>query len=110
MEFNVKETNGVSVIAIEGRLDTQTAPDAQDKFAELINNGADKLLINFEKLDYISSAGLRSLLFAAKQMKSKSGEIRVCSLNDTVTEVFEISGFMTILNVSNNETEALSEF
>ena len=110
MAFNVKETNGVSVIAIGGRLDTQTAPDAQRKFAELINNGADKLLINFEKLDYISSAGLRSLLFAAKQMKSKSGEIRVCSLNDTVTEVFEISGFMTILNVSNNETEALSKF
>ena len=110
MEFNVSENNGVTVVAIEGSLDTQTAQEAQDKLGDLIDNGADKILVNFDKLEYISSAGLRSLLFAAKQMKSKSGEIRVCSLNDTVMEVFEISGFMTIFNVSNDETEALSKF
>ena len=110
MKFNVKESNGISVIAIEGRLDTQTAPEAQKKLLDIIKNGANKVLINFEKLDYISSAGFRSLLFAAKQMKSQSGKFRVCSLNETITGVFEISGFITILNVSNNETEALSEF
>ena len=110
MEFNVSENGGVTVVSIEGSLDTQTAPEAQDKLTELIENGAEKLLINFEKLEYISSSGLRSLLFAAKKIKSKSGNIRICSLNDVVAEVFEISGFSTIIDVTDDETSALAQF
>ena len=110
MEFNVSENNGVTVVAIEGSLDTQTAQEAQYKLGDLIDNGADKILVNFDKLEYISSAGLRSLLFVAKKIKSKSGDFRVCSLNEVVTEVFEISGFSTIINVSDDEVEAISKF
>lgn len=110
MDFDVTENNGVTVVAIAGSLDTRTAPEAQDKLSNLIENGAGKVLVNFEKLEYISSAGLRSLLFVAKKIKSKSGIFRVCSLNDVVTEVFEISGFSTIINVSDDQAAALSQF
>jgi anti-anti-sigma factor len=110
MEINVSENNGVTVVAIEGSLDTQTAQEAQNKLAVLIDNGADKILVNFDKLEYISSAGLRSLLFVAKKIKSKSGDFRICCLNEVVTEVFEISGFSTIINVSDDEVGAISEF
>jgi len=67
-------------------------------------------VVNFEKLDYISSTGLDVLLKAAKQLKGNSGELRICSLNEFVQEVFEISGFCTILSVFNSESDALSRF
>ena len=67
-------------------------------------------MVNFEKLDYISSTGLDVLLKAAKQLKGNSGELRICSLNEFVQEVFEISGFCTILSVFNSESDALSRF
>ena len=67
-------------------------------------------MVNFEKLDYIRSAGLRVLLKAAKQLKGNSDELRISSLNEFVQEVFEISGFCTILSVFNSESDALSRF
>ena len=110
MEIAVSDAGDVKVVRIEGRLDTQTSPDAQAQLAQLIDQGATKLVVNFEKLDYISSAGLRVLLKAAKQLKGNSGELRICSLNEFVQEVFEISGFCTILSVFNSESDALSRF
>jgi len=110
MEITVTDASGVKVIRIEGHLDTQTSPDAQAQLAQLIDQGATKLIVNFEKLDYISSAGLRVLLKAAKQLKGNSGELRICSLNEVVQEVFDISGFTTILTVTKTEPEALEGF
>ena len=66
--------------------------------------------MNLEKLDYISSAGLRVLLATAKKLKAIGGELRVCSLNEIVTEVFDITGFDLILTVLPSESEALDGF
>ncbi len=98
------------MIRVEGHLDTQTSASAQAQLTQLIDQGATKLVVNFEKLDYISSAGLRVLLKAAKQLKGNSGELRVCALNEVVQEVFDISGFTTILTVTKTEPEALVGF
>ncbi len=110
MQITVKATNEVKVLAFEGRLDTQTSPDAQQQLTRLIEGGATKILVNFEKLDYISSAGLRVLLVVAKQLKTTDGELRICSLNEVVKEVFDISGFDMILPISASESEALEGF
>jgi len=110
MEILVKTTDDVKVVEFEGKLDTQTSPDAQDQLTELIGNGERKILVNLEKLDYISSAGLRVLLAAAKQLKPDGGEVRICNLNDVVQEVFDISGFVTIFKVFGSEIEALDGF
>ncbi len=77
---------------------------------QLIEAGENRFLVNFEKLDYISSAGLRVLLTAAKQLKGTDGELRICSLNEVVREVFDISGFTTIFKVFGSESEALDGF
>jgi anti-anti-sigma factor len=66
--------------------------------------------VNLEKLDYISSAGLRVLLLVAKKLQANAGELRICSLNAIVKEVFDISGFDMILPVSASESEALEGF
>ncbi len=110
MQISVKTTNEVKVLVFEGRLDTQTSPDAQQQLTRLIEEGETKILVNFEKLDYISSAGLRVLLVVAKQLKTTDGELRICSLNEVVKEVFDISGFDMILPISASESEALEGF
>jgi anti-anti-sigma factor len=110
MQISVKTTNEVKVLAFEGRLDTQTSPDAQQQLTQLIEAGSTKILVNLEKLDYISSAGLRVLLVVAKKLKANAGELRICSLNAVVKEVFDISGFDMILPVSASESEALEGF
>ncbi len=110
MEITVKTANGVKVLAFEGRLDTQTSTDAQMQLTQLIEGGETKILLNLEKLDYISSAGLRVLLAAAKQLKTTDGELRLCNLNEVVKEVFVISGFDMILPISASESEALEGF
>ncbi len=110
MEITVTVAGEVKVIRIEGKLDTQSSPDVQTQLAQLIDQGATKLVVNFEKLDYISSTGLNVLLKAAKQLKGNSGELRICGLNEFVQQVFDISGFTTILTVTKTEPEALERF
>jgi anti-anti-sigma factor len=110
VEITVSDVDEVKVVRMEGSLDTQTSPEAQTLMRQLIDQGASKLVINFEKLDYVSSAGLRILLAAAKQLKGNGGELRVCGLNGDVQEAFQFAGFHMILAVKNTETEALESF
>lgn len=82
-------------IALEGRLDTTTAPQLE---AELNLDGISELAFDFEKLDYISSAGLRVLLAAQKTM-NKQGSMKIANVNADIMEVFEITGFSDILTI-----------
>ena len=110
MKIETRESQGIQVVAFEGNLDTNTSPEAESKINELIDAGKQKLLVNFEQLNFISSAGLRVLLATVKKLNASGGDLRICSLNATVQEVFDISGFVTILSVKNTEEEALSSF
>ncbi len=87
------------VVAVEGRMDAVSAPEFERFVSGVIDEGALKIILDFEGLDYISSAGLRSVLIVAKKIQSKEGEILVVSLRDTVKEIFEISGFSTIIPI-----------
>ena len=110
MDVTVKEVNEVNVMSFEGNLDTNTAPQAQSQIDQLIDGGSSKILINFDNLNYISSAGLRVLLATAKKLKATSGDLKICGLNKTVQEVFDISGFSSILSVVATEEDALAGF
>jgi anti-sigma B factor antagonist len=110
MEISVTESGDVRILSFQGNLDTNTSPQAESEINSLIDAGAQKLLVNFEKLDYISSAGLRILLATAKKLKASEGDLKICGLNETVQEVFDISGFATILSVTKTEDEALGAF
>ena len=110
MEISVTESRDVRILSFQGNLDTNTSPQAESEINGLIDAGSQQLLINFEKLDYISSAGLRILLATAKKLKASQGDLKICCLNETVQEVFDISGFATILSVSKTEEDALGAF
>ena len=92
-----KELNGTDLkIALEGRLDTMTAPELEAELKNLAD--VESLTMDFSKLEYISSAGLRVLLSAHKAMSAKGG-MKVTNVNEIVQEVFEVTGFADILTI-----------
>lgn len=94
----IKKQNGTALeIALEGRLDTMTAPELEAELNKSLG-GADSLTMDFSKLEYISSAGLRVLLSAHKTMNAKGG-MTVTHVNEIVQEVFEVTGFAEILTI-----------
>ena len=84
-------------IAIAGRLDTTTAPQLEAELKQSIN-GITALTMDFAELEYISSAGLRVLLSAQKVM-NKQGSMVVRHVNETISEIFEVTGFVDILTI-----------
>jgi len=110
MKISTTNIEAVSVVRLEGNLDTTTSIDAQESLNQLIDGGASKVLVNFASVGFVSSAGLRILLATAKKLKVAGGKLRISNLNQTVTEVFEISGFSAILDVFASEEEALRDF
>ena len=93
IEFN--KTSSTLTLALDGRLDTTTAPELESFLAENFN-GTDALVINCEKLVYLSSAGLRVLLATQKRAK---GSMKLTSVCELVMEVFEMTGFADILTI-----------
>ena len=110
MKLESNTIDSVTVVEMEGNLDTNTSVDAQEHINALIDDGAVKLLVDFAKVDLVSSAGLRVLLATAKRLGGSGGSLRICGLNEAVNEVFEISGFSTILDVFPSRDEALKGF
>lgn len=93
-----KNLNGTELeMSLSGRMDTTTAPQFETELKDSIN-GVTKLVLNFENLEYISSAGLRVILSAQKIM-NKQGEMVIRNVNDVISEVFEITGFLDILTI-----------
>ncbi len=97
MTITKTQNGGALTIALEGRLDTMTAPQLETALKESYES-ADSIVFDFSKLDYISSAGLRVLLSTHKIMSRKGG-MKVTHVNDIVQEVFEVTGFGDILDI-----------
>ena len=97
LNIEKKTENGALTVVLEGRLDTTTAPELETELMDVIDDVA-ALTLDFEKLDYISSAGLRVLLSAQKKMNTK-GEMKLTHVNDTIMEIFEVTGFSDILTI-----------
>ena len=97
--LNINQTTDEKkvTLALEGRLDTNTAPQLEEALSDMLD-GVESLILDFEKLDYVSSAGLRVLLSAQKTM-TKQGEMKVIHVNETVNEIFEVTGFCDILTI-----------
>lgn len=103
----LEETNENALVLIpQGRLDSRTAPMLQEHLLGRIESSP-SVLVDCSRLDYVSSAGLRVFLMGAKRCKQAGREFAICSLQDTVKEVFEISGFLSILTCYADRKKAL---
>ncbi len=107
LEIKANEIKGVIVVKLIGNLDTNTAPDAESEINSWLEKGTQKMVINLEETRYVSSAGLRIFLIAAKKMTASGGAVKFCCPNEVVQEILDISGFSTILDVKKTEEEAL---
>ena len=97
LNINKTNDNGNGVFALEGRLDTSTSPELEEALKASFEE-ADALTLDLGKLEYISSAGLRVLLLTHKTMSAKGG-LKIINVNDTIKEIFEITGFSDILTI-----------
>lgn len=110
MDITTRTQQDVTLVAFAGNLDSKTSPQAQEALDRILADGGRKVVVDFTALDYISSAGLRVLLGAAKRLSGAGSALRLFGLNETIREVFEISGFATILAVFATEADALKGF
>ncbi len=99
MNIETFKESATTVVKVTGRLDAVTSSEYEQKFNALISDGETIFVVDLEKLDYISSAGLRALLATAKRIKGKSGQLFLANIAGPVKEVFNISGFGSIFPV-----------
>jgi len=107
MNIRDETIDGVVVVHLEGNLDTTTAPEVQTHLDGCIDSGVSALIVDFGAVDFVSSAGLRVLLATAKKLRPK-GTLRLYGLNDSVREVFDVSGFSTIIPIFDDQASALT--
>ncbi|WP_309401027.1 STAS domain-containing protein [Cerasicoccus maritimus] len=107
MEINQEKQDSINIVSLKGRLDAGTSGQLEETLNALVEASGQKVLVDCRELDYISSAGLRVLLAAAKQFKKLNGSIALSTLNPNVKQVFEISGFTSIFPIYGTREEAV---
>jgi anti-anti-sigma factor len=108
MNITTMEHGPVVVLAIEGRLDGQHAQTAEQTFVELAQAGKNRFVLDFSRMAYISSAGLRVVLVAAKKVRAMQGRLVCAGMSDQVRDVFEMSGFLSILETAATAEEGIA--
>jgi anti-anti-sigma factor len=107
MNFEETKIGGTLVITPEGHLDAQSEKSFEERVLESIEGGENKIVIDFSKIDYVSSAGLRALLIIAKSQKESDGALAICGLEGNVKEIFAVSGFDTIVDIYTDRDAAV---
>jgi anti-anti-sigma factor len=108
LEIKTRNQQGATILSVNGRVDTSTAPVLEQAINREIENGNRKILLNFALVSYISSGGLRVLLATAKKLKNPGDKFALCCLSAEVTKIFNLAGFTTIFSISSSEGEALA--
>jgi anti-sigma B factor antagonist len=107
IEIRQEEVGDVRVLVLAGRLDTETAADLELALQDLQAAGASRFVIDLAEIGYVSSAGLRVLLALAKQLEGGRGSLRLCALNESVKQVFDVAGFSRLFAIFPDRDAAL---
>ena len=105
-----RQQDGILVCSLSGRLDAVSASETSNELLELIAGNFVNVLLNLENLEYVSSLGLRVFVQAAKQLGAKGGTLKLCSATSPVRKVLEISALDTLLDLRDDEADALGRF
>ena len=107
MNITLTKEGDVNILAIDGRLDTTNYSDLEHHLTSLTEKKEYRILVNLEKMEYISSSGLRIFLMFLKKIKAADGRFMLCGMSDDIKEIFEISGFINIFEIFNTREQAL---
>ena len=108
MDINRVSEGDATVLALSGRLDSNTCATLEASLFGVIEEGAGAVVVDFSDLSYVSSAGLRVLLMGAKRLRASQGKLALCGLNANIRDVFAMSGFDKILTIVPDRTEAVA--
>lgn len=108
MEAQVEEKGEVTVIRLEGRLDAHSAPQLEKQLQAIVDSGHFKFVLNFEKVEYLSSAGMRLMLAMSKKLKNLEGKLVACCMNEEVMDVIKMAGFNQVIDIYPTEEESFS--
>lgn len=109
MQMNTERENETLIVKAEGRIDGTNAHEFEDALKAAISDDDRAVIIDFDSLSYISSAGLRIILVTAKALWKRDVKLMLCSLSGPIREIFEISGFDQIIPLHDTRTKALAE-
>jgi anti-anti-sigma factor len=110
MEITPRHQGDILVLDMTGRLDGSTSGKAHDAVVGFANSKPKKVILNLEKLDFVTSAGLRVILTLAKLLQSANGELKICRANANVKEVLETSGFHSLIKMFDDEKAAIASW
>ncbi len=109
MPLSIESTDNAHIIALQGQINSANAATVETEVLAVLQKGAKNVLLNMTELSYISSAGLRVVLVLAKRLKQAGGKLVIYGMQPHVREVFDISGFLAILNVTATRNEAVEQ-
>ena len=110
MDIREEKKGEVVILSINGRLDSTNYLEFEKKLTRIIEKNEKNILVDCRQLGYVSSSGLRIFLMGLKKMNSVQGKFLICALQDSIKEIFSISGFTSIFSIYDTQEEALSAF
>ena len=110
MNIETRTGDDVLVVEISGKLDSLSSGDASDRIVSIVQGGHKRVLLNLEKLEFLTSAGMRVILLGAKLLQQNRGELKICNPRSEVRELLEISGFDSLIKIYDTEKQACSAF
>ena len=110
MEISITDMNRTTLLKVSGRVDSSNANQLGDTLNDRINSGALNIVVDLEKVDYMSSGGLRELVAALKRVKKDGGDLRLCAPSQRVQEVLELAGLDSLFQIFETQVLAVGSF
>jgi anti-sigma B factor antagonist len=110
MEVSTQNFKRVDLVTVSGRVDSSSAPDLDEALKNLTNEGRSNLVLDLSQVDYMSSAGLRSLVSTLRDCKRRGGDVRLATPSARVSDVLSLAGLDSIFQIYTSTTEAVGSF
>lgn len=110
MKIATRHAYDTTIVDLEGRLDSKAVGPVNDEMVRIIQGNAKQILVNLEKMEFVTSAGLRVLLRSSKLLQGSGGRLKLCCANELVSNVLKTAGFDSLLELYPTEAEAVKSF
>jgi anti-sigma B factor antagonist len=110
LSFETDNTQSASVMKVKGRVDSDSAPELETALTKLLNEGRNKIVLNLQSVDFLSSAGLRAIVKAYQGAKKTGGDVRLAAVSEPIEVILRTVGMMQMLKMYPTDQEAVASF
>ena len=108
LDMNEDRAGAVTVLSVKGRIDSTTAPTLDERLSAILSAASARVLMDFSQLEYISSAGFRVLLLAAKRADASMSRFVLCGVSGKVRQLFDLGGFLDLFPIAPNREDGIA--